>query len=127
MLVFEGGATLTTKAKKLVVSALLAAPKGSTILLEIFTSTKFHVFKFSRFLFSRIVRGSRKSRKFGPRENFPLYGTTYPVSTPEWIIILTARISELAVSMVASRESPILTPTSCAPGATPFLSGQSGK
>ena len=26
------------------------------------------------FLFSRFGRGSRKSRKFGPRENFPLYG-----------------------------------------------------
>ena len=38
VLIFEGGATLTTKAKKLVVSALLGVasgvfPKGSTILL----------------------------------------------------------------------------------------------
>ena len=48
---------------------------------------KTHVWKFpkvhaqifailiSQFLFSRFCRGSRKSRKFGPRENFPLYGT----------------------------------------------------
>ena len=69
VLIFEGGAMLTTKAKKLVVSALLGvasgvSPKGSTIL------------KFSRFLFSRFGRGSRKSRKFGPRDNFPLYGTS---------------------------------------------------
>ena len=40
VLIFEGGATLTTKAKKLLVSALLGvaygvSPKGSTILLEI--------------------------------------------------------------------------------------------
>ena len=35
---------------------------------------KVHVLKFSRFLFSRFDRGSRKSRKFGPRKNFPLYG-----------------------------------------------------
>ena len=40
VLIFEGGATLTTKAKKLVVSALLGvasgvSPKGSSILLEI--------------------------------------------------------------------------------------------
>ena len=34
------------------------------------------MFKFSRFLFSRFGRGSQKSRKFGPCENFPLYGIT---------------------------------------------------
>ena len=39
VLIFDGGATLTTKAKMLVVSALLGvasgvSPKGSTILLE---------------------------------------------------------------------------------------------
>ena len=32
------------------------------------------MFKFLQFLFSRFGRESRKSRKFGPRENFPLYG-----------------------------------------------------
>ena len=32
---------------------------------------------YSRFLFSRFGGGSQKSRKFGPRENFPLYGITY--------------------------------------------------
>ena len=42
---------------------------------KIFTSTKFQLFKFSwfkfsRFLFSRFGRGSQKSRKFEPRENF---------------------------------------------------------
>ena len=31
--------------------------------------------KFSRFLFSRFGRGLRKLRKFGPCENFPLYGS----------------------------------------------------
>ena len=31
------------------------------------------VSKFLRFLFSCFGRGSRKSQKFGPRENFPLY------------------------------------------------------
>ena len=36
---------------------------------------KFLRFHISRFLFSRYGRGSRNSRKFGPRENFPLYGT----------------------------------------------------
>ena len=36
--------------------------------------TKFQLFKFLRFLFLRFGRGSQKSRKFGPRENFPLYG-----------------------------------------------------
>ena len=35
---------------------------------------KVHALKFSRFLFSCFDRGSRKSRNFGPRENFPLYG-----------------------------------------------------
>ena len=43
---------------------------------KISTSPIFHatvqVLKLSRFLFSRFDRGSRK---FGPRENFPLYGT----------------------------------------------------
>ena len=34
---------------------------------------------------------------------------------------------ETAVSIVLSRVSPILTPTICAPGAIPFLSGLSGK
>ena len=43
------------------------------------------------------------------RELFMYY---YLRSTLEWVLILTARISELAVSMVARRESPILTPTS---------------
>ena len=44
--------------------------------MKISTSSKVHVFKFSRFVFSRFGRGSQKLRKFGPRENFPLYGTT---------------------------------------------------
>ena len=35
---------------------------------------KFSRFRISRFLFSRFGHGSRKSRKFGPRKNFPLYG-----------------------------------------------------
>ena len=36
-------------------------------------------------------------------------------------------MSEAAVSMVERRESPILTEMSCAPGATPLISGLSGK
>ena len=35
---------------------------------------KFSRFRILRFLFLRFGRGSGKSRKFGPRENFPLYG-----------------------------------------------------
>ena len=47
---------------------------------KISTSPNVHakerVFKFiSQFLFSCFGRGLQKSRKFGPRENFPLYGT----------------------------------------------------
>ena len=37
------------------------------------------MFKFLRFLFSHFGRGSRKSRKFGPCENFPLYGIHRPL------------------------------------------------
>ncbi len=39
----------------------------------------------------------------------------------------TALIKEGEVSIVASRVSPILMDTICAPGATPFRSGVSGK
>ena len=42
--------------------------------------SKFSRFHISRFLFSCFGRGSRKSRKFGPRENFPLYGMPPPSS-----------------------------------------------
>ena len=41
---------------------------------------KVYVFKFCGYfavLISRFSRGSRKLRKFGPRENFLLYGTSF--------------------------------------------------
>lgn len=43
------------------------------------------------------------------------------------IFLLTALINEVAVSIVESLVSPILMDTICAPGATPFSSGFSGK
>ena len=68
-----------------------------------FTCSNFRgfVFLFSRFLFSRFGRGSRKSRKFGPRENFPLYGNRNKSST----VIVSFNIFP-AVSPVANAVSP---------------------
>ena len=42
--------------------------------------------KFSWFLFSLLPAGQRKTRKFAPHENFPLYGTPFS-SAPQWLYI----------------------------------------
>ena len=42
-------------------------------------------------------------------------------------MILTALTKAVPVSIEPIRESPILIPIICAPGANPFLSGASGK
>ena len=71
--VMKDGTVVGHVPKKISSVCSLYLRRGGSIICRV-TSTKFQVFKFSRFLFSHFGRGSRKSRKFGPHENFPLYG-----------------------------------------------------